>query len=90
MAISISNVIVNSSAPPGTVIGVLTSWDASGNVVPCTYTLTKGSAGYFAVSGSKLVTAWSAPAVPGYYSVRIQAIGTTTRFSGSARLPTMW
>jgi hypothetical protein len=63
---------------------VLTTTDASGNILPCTYTLTKGSTGYFAISGNELVTTWSKPVAPGYYSVRVHAMGTTTTFSGSA------
>src|SRR4051812_1443173 len=84
MTISISNAAVNSNAPPGTVIGVLNTRDSSGNDVPCTYTLTKGSVGQFGIVGNKLVTEWSAPVLPGYYSTRIRAVGTTVRSSGSA------
>lgn len=39
---------------------------------------------FFAISGDQVVTEWSMPAAPGYYSVRIHATGTTTMFSGSA------
>src|SRR5712671_2532624 len=46
--------------------------------------LTKGSIGYFAIAGNNLVTAWSVPATPGHYSVRIRAIGSSTIFSGFA------
>jgi large repetitive protein len=83
MSIIISNLTVQDSAPSGTVIGVLTAQD-TGTVIPCTYTLTKGSAGLFAVAGDQLVTAWSTPPVPGFYSVRVHAVGTNTSFSGSA------
>jgi hypothetical protein len=82
--ITIDTLTVNNDASAGTIIGTLSAWDASGNVVPCNYTLTKGSAGLFAVSDGKLITIWGTPITPGYYSVRVHAVGTTTRFSGSA------
>lgn len=84
MTITINNLTVSSNAPAGTVIGVLSTLNASGNAIPCTYILTKNSAGFFAISGDQLVTERSMPAAPGYYSVRIHATGTTTMFSGSA------
>src|SRR5712672_2476260 len=84
MAIRISNLTVSNTAPAGTTIGLLTTTDASGTVIPCNYMLTKGSIGYFAIAGNNLVTAWSVPATPGHYSVRIRAIGSSTIFSGSA------
>ena len=46
--------------------------------------LTKGSVGYFAISGNNLMTAWSSPVAPGYYSVRVRAMGNNTPFRGSA------
>ena len=57
MTISISNSTVYNTAPAGTVIGVLTAHDKSGATIPCAYTLTKNSAGFFAISGNSLVTA---------------------------------
>jgi|HubBroStandDraft_4_1064222.scaffolds.fasta_scaffold17540_3 hypothetical protein len=84
MAITISNLTVSNNAPAGTTIGVLVTTDASGTVIPCNYMLTKGSIGYFAIAGNNLITAWSAPATPGHYSVRLRAIGASTIFSGSA------
>jgi hypothetical protein len=84
MAITISNLSISNTAPAGTRIGVLTTTDASGTVIPCNYMLTKGSIGYFAIAGNELVTAWSSPAMPGHYSVRIRAIGSDSVFSGSA------
>lgn len=84
MAITISNLTIGNSVPAGTAIGVLTTTDASGTVIPCNYILTKGSIGYFAIAGNNLVTAWSVPAAPGYYSVRIRAIGSSTIFTGLA------
>src|SRR5271155_1962088 len=84
MAITISNLTASDNVPAGTTIGVLTATDASGTVIPSNYTLTKGSIGYFAIAGNYLVTAWSVPATPGHYSVRIRAIGLNATFSGSA------
>jgi hypothetical protein len=46
--------------------------------------LTKASIGYFTIAGDNLVTAWTAPATPGHYSVWLRAIGASTIFSGSA------
>ena len=84
MTITITNLIISNSAPAGTTIGVLATTDASGAAIPCNYLLTKGSAGYFAIAGSNLVNAWSKPATPGHYSVRVRAIGSSRAFSGSA------
>ena len=45
MSITISNLTVSNTAPTGTTIGLLTTTDASGTVIPCSYILTKGSIG---------------------------------------------
>jgi len=74
---------------PGTTVGVLTARDASNTVIPCNFTLTKGSAGFFAVSGNNLVTAWSGSTVAGNYPVRVHANGINTRFSGNATFTIM-
>src|SRR5689334_24345951 len=84
MAITISNLFVSNNVPARTAIGVLTAIDASGTIIPCKFSLTKGSVGYFTVVGDELITAWGTPAAPGQYSVRIRAMGSTTRFSDSA------
>ncbi len=84
MTISISNLTINNNAPAGTVVGVLTARDASGTVIPCNFTLTKNSAGFLAISGDSLVTAFSGSILAGNYSVRVHANGTNTRFSGNA------
>src|ERR1700731_2296884 len=83
MTISISNLAANNNVPAGTVIGVLTAYDASSNVIPCNFTLIKNSAGFFSISGNSLVTE-RASILAGIYSVRVHANGTTTRFSGNA------
>jgi hypothetical protein len=84
MTISISNLTVNNNAPAGTVVGVLTALDASGVVIPCNFTLTKNSSGFFAISGNNLITAFSGSILAGNYSVRVRATGTNTRFGGNA------
>ncbi len=89
MTISISNLTINNNAIPGTIVGVLTARDASGTVIPCNFILTKNSAGFFAISGNNLVTAWSGSAIAGNYPVRVHANGINTRFSGGATFTTM-
>ena len=84
MTIQISNLTVNNNAPRATIIGVLSAYDASGTIIPCAFTLTKNSAGFFAVAGNNLVTAFSGSISPGIYSVRVRALDPTTRFSASA------
>ena len=59
MTIQINNLTVNNNAPRATIIGVLAAYDASGTVIPCTFTLKQSSAGLFAISGNNLVTAFS-------------------------------
>ena len=84
MTINISNLTVNINAPSGTIVGLLTAHDASGTAIPCNFTLTKNSAGFFAISGNSLITAFSGSIFAGIYSVRVHASGTNTRFSGNA------
>jgi hypothetical protein len=89
MAVSISNLSVKNNAPAGTIVGVITAQDASGNTVNCNFALTKESAGFFAISGSNLITTWNGLAASGNYSVRVNAVGTSTRFSGKAKFTIM-
>ncbi len=84
MTIQISNLIVKNNAPSATIIGVLTAYDASGTIIPCTFILAKNSGGFFAVAGNNLVTAFSGSISPGIYSVRVRALGLATGFIGSA------
>jgi hypothetical protein len=67
----------------GTTIGALTVQDALGAALVSEYTLTKNSAGFFAISGNNLVTERGSMPV-GDYSVRIHAVATNSRFSGNA------
>ena len=84
MTISISNLTIYNNALAGTIVGVLTARDASGTVIPCNFTLTKNSAGFLAISGDSLVTAFSGSILAGNYSVRVHATGTTARFASNA------
>lgn len=84
MSLIISNLTIGSNAPPGSVVGVLSAHNESGQSISCNFSLTKGSIGCFAITGDQLVTAWNGSTVPGYYSVRILAIGTNARFSAKA------
>jgi len=84
MTIAISNLVVKNNVPSGTTVGVLTARDASAKWLPCNFTLTKNSAGFFAISGNNLVTVWSGSAAAGIYSVRVHATCTNAYFSGNA------
>ena len=86
MTITISNFSITNNVPTGTIIGMLTTRDTSGDVIPCNYTLPKDLAGYFSISDNKLLTAWSRPVMPGLYSVNVRAVGSNSRFSDSAKL----
>jgi hypothetical protein len=81
MAISISKVLVSTSAPVGTTIGILTASDTSGTALSSEFAVTKNSAGFFALSGSNLVTGRGSIPVDNY-SVRVHAVATNARFSG--------
>jgi hypothetical protein len=83
MAISIDRLTVSTKALVGGTIGVVTVRDASGTALTSEYTLTKNSAGFFAMSGNNLVTARGSIPV-GNYSVRIHAVSTNIWFSGNA------
>jgi hypothetical protein len=84
MAISISKLTVNNNAIFGTVVDMLSAYDGSGNLVNCSFSLTKGSTGLFAIVGNNLVSAWTGSIPAGYYFVRINAAGTSVKFSGKA------
>jgi hypothetical protein len=84
MTITISNLKVADNAPAKTTVGTLTARDARGRIIPCNFTLKKGSSSYFAISSNNLITAWTGSIAPGSYPVYIRANGINTRFSGSA------
>jgi len=83
MTIAISNLSMNHSTPSGAVVGVLSAYDNSGLAIPCNFTLTQNSTGFFGISGNNLMTE-RASISAGVYSVRVRAVGTNTRFSGNA------
>jgi hypothetical protein len=81
--ISLSNLTVSTKAAVGAVIGTVKLLNASDTAMNANDNLSKGSAGFFAVSGSNLVTV--NPLIPpGYYSVRVRAVGTKTWWSETA------
>src|SRR5215472_16432774 len=83
MTITITNLTVTQNAPAGTIVGVLTARDV-GSIIPCNFILSKKAGGYFAISSNNLVTVWNGSIAPGYYPVRVRAVGVSTRFRGSA------
>src|SRR5262249_12106180 len=83
MAITISNLTAAQNASAGTIVGVLAAGDA-GTRIPCNFILSKKSSGFFSISGNNLVTPWGGPIAPGYYAVRVRAVGISERFSGTA------
>jgi hypothetical protein len=83
MAISITNRSISTKAAVGSTIGVLTFSDATGTAQKSQFGLTKNSAGFFAVSGSNLVTERASIPV-GTYSVRINAVATNVSLRGNA------
>jgi hypothetical protein len=76
---------VANNAPTGTTVGVLTVTDASGSVIPSNFMLTRGAAGYFAISNNNLITEWTRSIASGYFSIRVRAIGINNLFTCSAR-----
>jgi len=83
MTITITNLTVAANAPAGTIVGVLSARDV-GSIIPCNFILSKQASGYFAISANNLITVWNGSIAPGYYCVRVRAVGTATRFSGNA------
>jgi hypothetical protein len=83
MTITISNLTVTQSTPAGTIVGVLTAREV-GSIIPCNFILSKKASGYFAISSNNLVTVWNGSIAPGYYPVRVRAVGINTQFSASA------
>jgi hypothetical protein len=52
--------------------------------MPCNFILSKKASGYFAISSNNLITVWSGSIDPGYYPVRVRAVGINEQLSGSA------
>ena len=80
--IGINNLTFSTKAAIGTVVGTLSLYNASLTTMTANFMLTKGSAGYFAISGYNLVTSNVIP--PGNYSVRVNAVGTKTWWDDQA------
>src|SRR5439155_9227646 len=74
MTMSIDKLLVRSKAVPGTSVGTLVVFDATGRPVPCTFNIDSDSMGFFKISDGTLLTQWTAPAAPGNYPVDIVAI----------------
>src|SRR5215467_9368386 len=83
MTITITNLTVADNAPAGTIVGVLSAKDVA-SIIPCNFILSKKASGYFAISSNNLVTVWNGSIAPGYYPVRVRAVGINTQFRGSA------
>ena len=81
--IRISNLTVSTTAAVGATIGALTMTNAGGTALTANFTLTKGAAGLFGISGSNLVT--EKTAIPlGYYSVRVRGVSTNAWYDDDA------
>jgi hypothetical protein len=80
--IGISNLTFSTRAAIGTVVGTLSLYNASLTAMGANFMLTKGSSGYFAISGYNLVT--SNVIAPGNYSIRVNAVGTKTWWDDQA------
>ena len=81
--ISISNLTVSTKAAAAAVVGKLTLLNASMVGLPANFILTENAAGFFAISGSNLVTV-SASIPTGFYSVNVSAVATNAWMDGEA------
>jgi hypothetical protein len=81
--ISISNQTVSTNASVGAVVGKLTLLDANRVGLSANFILTKGAVGFFSISGSNLVM-MNTLIPPGFYSVRVSAVGTKAWFDDKA------
>jgi hypothetical protein len=80
--IRISNLTVSTTAAVGATIGALTMTNA-GTALATNFTLTKGAAGLFGISGSNVVT--EKTAIPlGYYSFRVRGVATNAWYDDDA------
>ena len=70
MAISIDNLTISTKAAANTTIGTLAVTDSGGSARQSNFILTEDSAGFFGISGSKLITLRT-PILPGYYCVEV-------------------
>jgi hypothetical protein len=76
LMIAIDNLTISTRAGSGTTVGNLSLFSASMGQMPnVNFILTKNAAGFFGISGSKVVT-MNTPIPPGLYSVKVRAVGT--------------
>jgi hypothetical protein len=80
--IGLSKSTFSTTAPIGAVVGTLSLYNASLVAMGANFILTDGCAGYFAISGSNLVTTNVIPV--GNYSVFVSAVGTKTWWDDQA------
>jgi hypothetical protein len=80
--ICISNTTFSTKAAIGTVVGTLSLLNANLTAMGANFILEKGCAGFFDISGSNIVT--TNVIRPGFYSVRVSAVGTKTWWGAKA------
>jgi hypothetical protein len=83
MTISIDNLTVSTKAAANTAIGALTVIDSGGTVRQSNFALTDDSAGYFGISGTKLITLRT-PIPMGNYCVPVYFNAEYVPLSGDA------
>ena len=83
MTVSIDNLTISTKAATNTTIGTLTVTDSGGTVRQSNFALTENSAGFFGITGNKLVTLrTSIPA--GNYCVQVYFNAEYVPLSGDA------
>ena len=80
--IRISNLMISTTAAVGATVGTLTMMNAGGTALASNFTLTKGAAGFFGISGGNLVTERSA-IPPGIYTVRVRGVATNAYYANN-------
>jgi hypothetical protein len=83
MTISITNLSISTKAAMGATVGTLNLIDETGTSRQANFILTEASAGFFTISGNKLVTGRNGIA-PGNYSVKIKGNGQYVRLYDKA------
>jgi hypothetical protein len=83
MALSIDKLTVSTNAAANTTIGTLTLTDSGGTVRQTNYALNENAAGFFGISGSKLVTLRS-PIPAGNYCINLYYNAEYVPLSGDA------
>jgi hypothetical protein len=83
MPVMIDKLTVASAAPAGTVVGTMTLLDANAAPLVAQYMLQEGSAGFFGISGAKIVTVRT-PIQAGNYFVDIRVNAQRVRSTDKA------